>query len=130
MAREKGATPGVCVDRFDDLLPFLEGSPIPEAWTMPTSCSCRAAGLSHAKELLIPASWENVDDLDPAMRAFYEYHAFLTEPWDGPAAIAATDGVSLLVGKDRNGLRPARWTILWFGGQSPCPGYLGSSVVL
>ena len=79
---------------------------------MLTSCSCRAAGHSPmSRELLIPASWENVDDLDPAMRSFYEYHAFLTEPWDGPAATAVTDGVSLLAGMDRNGLRPARWTI-------------------
>src|SRR5665811_983895 len=61
--------------------------------------------------MLIPAAWENVADLDPALRSFYEYHAFLTEPWDGPAAIAATDGVSLLAGMDRNGLRPARWAI-------------------
>ena len=50
-------------------------------------------------------------DLAPDLAAFYEYNAFLTEPWDGPAAIAATDGVSLLAGMDRNGLRPARWTL-------------------
>ncbi|HEX6287297.1 MAG TPA: glutamate synthase large subunit, partial [Acidimicrobiia bacterium] len=60
---------------------------------------------------LIPAAWENVTDLSPELSAFYEYHAFLTEPWDGPAAIAVTDGVSLLAGMDRNGLRPARWTL-------------------
>jgi glutamate synthase (ferredoxin) len=67
--------------------------------------------LSHVKEMLIPQAWENVPDLDPDLRAFYEYHAFLTEPWDGPAAIAASDGLSLIAGLDRNGLRPARWTI-------------------
>jgi glutamate synthase domain-containing protein 2/glutamate synthase domain-containing protein 1/glutamate synthase domain-containing protein 3 len=67
--------------------------------------------LAHAKEMLIPAAWENVSDLDPELRAFYEYHAFLTEPWDGPAALAGSDGVTLLAAMDRNGLRPARWTI-------------------
>jgi glutamate synthase (ferredoxin) len=67
--------------------------------------------LPHVKEMLIPAAWENVADLDPAMKAFYEYHAFLTEPWDGPAAIAASDGRYVIAGLDRNGLRPARWTI-------------------
>ncbi len=67
--------------------------------------------LAHVKEMLIPQAWENVPDLDPDLRAFYEYHAFLTEPWDGPAAIAASDGLTLVAGLDRNGLRPARWTI-------------------
>ncbi|MEX2134938.1 MAG: glutamate synthase central domain-containing protein, partial [Acidimicrobiia bacterium] len=59
-------------------------------------------------ELLIPSAWENVNDLPPA---FYAYHAFLTEPWDGPAAISVTDGISLIAAMDRNGLRPARWSI-------------------
>ncbi|HSF87518.1 MAG TPA: glutamate synthase large subunit [Acidimicrobiia bacterium] len=67
--------------------------------------------VAHAKEMLIPAAWENVPDLDGKLRAFYEYHAFLTEPWDGPAAIAASDGLQVVAGLDRNGLRPARWTI-------------------
>ncbi|MEE8458003.1 MAG: glutamate synthase large subunit, partial [Acidimicrobiia bacterium] len=67
--------------------------------------------VAHVKEMLIPQAWENVIDLDPHLKAFYEYHAFLTEPWDGPAAIAASDGRTLVAGLDRNGLRPARWTI-------------------
>jgi glutamate synthase (ferredoxin) len=67
--------------------------------------------LAHAKEMLIPQAWENVEDLDPRLKAFFEYHAFLVEPWDRPAAIAASDGVTLIAGLDRNGLRPARWTI-------------------
>ena len=67
--------------------------------------------LAHAKEMLIPAAWENVADLGDELTAFYEYHAFLTEPWDGPAAIAASDGVQLIGAMDRNGLRPARWTL-------------------
>jgi glutamate synthase (ferredoxin) len=67
--------------------------------------------VAHVKEMLIPQAWENVTDLDPNLEAFYEYHAFLSEPWDGPAAIAATDGRTLIAGLDRNGLRPARWTV-------------------
>ena len=67
--------------------------------------------LPHVKEMLIPAAWENASDLDPAMKAFYEYHAFLTEPWDGPSAVAGSDGRYVIAGLDRNGLRPARWTI-------------------
>jgi glutamate synthase domain-containing protein 2/glutamate synthase domain-containing protein 1/glutamate synthase domain-containing protein 3 len=67
--------------------------------------------VAHVKEMLIPQAWENVTDLDPNLEAFYEYHAFLSEPWDGPAAIAATDGRMLIAGLDRNGLRPARWTV-------------------
>jgi glutamate synthase (ferredoxin) len=113
LAREKGATPGVWGDRFGDVLPFLQPG-ISDSGSLDNVYELlmqSGRSLSHVKELLIPASWENVDDLDEGMRAFYEYHAFLTEPWDGPAAIAVTDGVSLLAGMDRNGLRPARWTI-------------------
>ena len=113
LAREKGATPGVWGDRFDDVLPFLQPR-ISDSGSLDNAYELlmqSGRSLSHVKELLIPAAWENVDDLDPSLRAFYEYHAFLAEPWDGPAAIAASDGTSLLVGMDRNGLRPARWTI-------------------
>ena len=113
LAREKGATPGVWGDRFDDVLPFLQPD-ISDSGSLDNAYELllqSGRSLSHVKELLIPAAWENVDDLDPSLRAFYEYHAFLAEPWDGPAAIAASDGSSLLVGMDRNGLRPARWTI-------------------
>jgi glutamate synthase (ferredoxin) len=67
--------------------------------------------VAHVKEMLIPAAWENVADMDDDLRSFYEYHAFLTEPWDGPAAIAASDGLHVVAGLDRNGLRPARWTV-------------------
>ena len=67
--------------------------------------------LTHAKEMLIPPAWENVPDLDDDLKSFYEYHAFLSEPWDGPTAMAASDGVTVLAGVDRNGLRPARWMV-------------------
>ncbi len=66
----------------------------------------------HAMLLLVPEAWENMPDLDPTRRAFYEYHAALTEPWDGPAALAFTDGTTVAATLDRNGLRPARYQVL------------------
>jgi glutamate synthase domain-containing protein 1 len=62
----------------------------------------------HAMMMLTPEAWESMPDMDPALRAFYEYHACLMEPWDGPAALAFSDGVTVAATLDRNGLRPAR----------------------
>jgi glutamate synthase (NADPH) large chain len=65
--------------------------------------------LPHAVLMMIPEAWENHATMDPARRAFYSYHANLMEPWDGPAAVAFTDGTVIGAVLDRNGLRPARW---------------------
>ena len=67
--------------------------------------------LLHSMSMLVPEAWENMPNLDPTLRAFYEYHACLTEPWDGPAALALTDGVVVAATLDRNGLRPARYKL-------------------
>ncbi len=67
--------------------------------------------LAHAMMMLIPEAWAGNPTMDPARRAFYEYHAALMEPWDGPAAVAFTDGRQIAATLDRNGLRPARFTI-------------------
>ncbi len=67
--------------------------------------------LAHAMMLLIPEAWEGHTLMDPARRAFYEYHAAMMEPWDGPAAIAFTDGRQIGATLDRNGLRPARYLV-------------------
>src|SRR4029450_8560636 len=56
-------------------------------------------------------AWEKYSDLDPAVRAFYEYHQCIVEPWDGPAALAFTDGIAAGAAVDRNGLRPCRYKI-------------------
>jgi glutamate synthase domain-containing protein 2/glutamate synthase domain-containing protein 1/glutamate synthase domain-containing protein 3 len=100
-------------DRTKDLVPLLEPEQSDSGHLDNAIELLVRSGrsLAHAKEMLIPSAWENVADLDPELLAFYEYHAFLTEPWDGPVALAATDGVTLLAAVDRNGLRPARWTI-------------------
>ncbi|GAA2668088.1 glutamate synthase large subunit [Actinoplanes palleronii] len=65
--------------------------------------------LPHAVLMMIPEAWENDTGMDPARRAFYRFHASLMEPWDGPAAVAFTDGTVIGAVLDRNGLRPGRW---------------------
>ena len=67
--------------------------------------------LAHAMMMLIPEAWAGNPLMDPKRRAFYEYHAALMEPWDGPAAIAFTDGRQIGATLDRNGLRPARFIV-------------------
>ena len=67
--------------------------------------------LSHAAMMLIPEAWAGNPLMDSNRRAFYEYHAALMEPWDGPAAVAFTDGRQIGATLDRNGLRPARYFV-------------------
>jgi len=67
--------------------------------------------LAHAMAMLIPEAWERHATMSAERRAFYEYHAALMEPWDGPAAVAFTDGRQIAAVADRNGLRPARYVI-------------------
>jgi glutamate synthase (ferredoxin) len=64
----------------------------------------------HAVAMTVPEAWEGERDLDPAVRAFYRYHASLMEPWDGPAGLVFTDGVGVGAALDRNGLRPLRYS--------------------
>ncbi len=82
--------------RFDNALEFLAlaGRELPEAVLM-----------------MIPEAWENRADMDPDLRAFYEYNSFLMEPWDGPASLAFTDGRKIGAVLDRNGLRPSRYVV-------------------
>ena len=67
--------------------------------------------LSEAMMMMAPEAWQNDPHLDPHRRAFYEYHANLMEPWDGPATVMFTDGRQIGAVLDRNGLRPARWLV-------------------
>ncbi len=67
--------------------------------------------LPHVMAMLIPEAWSGNPDMDEDKRAFYEYHASLMEPWDGPAAIAFTDGRVIGATLDRNGLRPGRYIV-------------------
>ncbi|EGJ08877.1 MULTISPECIES: glutamate synthase-related protein [Rubrivivax] len=67
--------------------------------------------LAHAAMMMIPEAWENHELMDTRRRAFYEYHAAMLEPWDGPAAMVFTDGRQIGATLDRNGLRPARYIV-------------------
>ncbi len=90
-------TPGVSDSAsFDEVaeLLWLAGRPMTEAIMM-----------------MIPEAWENHATMDPARKAFYEYHSLMMEPWDGPAAVSFTDGTLVGATLDRNGLRPARYWV-------------------
>ncbi|MGW0519787.1 glutamate synthase large subunit [Crossiella sp. NPDC003009] len=65
--------------------------------------------LPHAVLMMVPEAWENHATMDASRRAFYQFHASLMEPWDGPACVTFTDGTLVGAVLDRNGLRPARW---------------------
>jgi glutamate synthase (NADPH/NADH) large chain len=67
--------------------------------------------LPHAVLMMIPEAWENNPDMDPARRAFYEFHSTFMEPWDGPANVSFTDGTVIGAVLDRNGLRPGRFWV-------------------
>lgn len=88
-----GASDSASFDEVAELL-WLSGRPI-----------------THAIMMMIPEAWENHATMDPARKAFYEYHSLLMEPWDGPAAVAFTDGNQVGATLDRNGLRPGRYWI-------------------
>ena len=65
----------------------------------------------HTIMMLVPQAWERYPDVEPAIRDFYRFHAHLTEPWDGPAALAFFDGAIAGAATDRNGLRPCRYQV-------------------
>jgi glutamate synthase (NADPH/NADH) large chain len=67
--------------------------------------------LPHVMMMLIPEAWDGNDKMDPVKKAFYEYHASMMEPWDGPASISFTDGKIIGATLDRNGLRPSRYCV-------------------
>lgn len=67
--------------------------------------------IRHALTMMIPEAWEHIPDIDPVLHDFYQYHACLMEPWDGPAAVTFSDGHIVGTTLDRNGLRPARYCI-------------------
>jgi glutamate synthase (NADPH/NADH) large chain len=89
----EGQSDSACFDNALELLQFA-GYPLP-----------------HAMMMMIPEAWAGNPLMDENRRAFYEYHAALMEPWDGPAAIAFTNGRQIGATLDRNGLRPARYLV-------------------
>lgn len=73
--------------------------------------SMTGRSLPHVMMMLIPEAWDENEAMDPVKKAFYEYHASIMEPWDGPASISFTDGKIIGATLDRNGLRPSRYTV-------------------
>ncbi|MFJ9408664.1 glutamate synthase large subunit [Streptomyces sp. NPDC101393] len=67
--------------------------------------------LPHSVLMMVPEAWENSPTMDPARRAFYQYHSTMMEPWDGPACVTFTDGTQVGAVLDRNGLRPGRYWV-------------------
>ena len=67
--------------------------------------------LAHVMAMMVPEPWSRDPSMSPSRRAFYEYHACLMEPWDGPASLAFTDGIRIGATLDRNGLRPGRYWV-------------------
>ena len=87
-------TPGASdTARFDEVLELLH---------------LGGRSIAHAVLMMIPEAWERNESMDPARRAFYQYHGSLMEPWDGPASVCFTDGTVVGAVLDRNGLRPSR----------------------
>ncbi len=98
---------------FDRLLPVLDESASDSASFDACLELLHLGGrsLPHAVLMMIPEPWENNEEMEPARRAFYRFHASLMEPWDGPALIAFTDGGVIGAVLDRNGLRPGRYWV-------------------
>ncbi len=112
-ARRQTMSSDVLGDDLDKLWPLIGDGASDSATFDNTLELLVAAGypLSQAMMMMIPEAWNNNRLMNPQRRAFYEYHAALMEPWDGPAAIAFTDGRQIGATLDRNGLRPARYLI-------------------
>ncbi|MGE3960651.1 MAG: glutamate synthase large subunit [Dehalococcoidia bacterium] len=113
LAREPELASPVWGDDIEDLAPVIRpiGSDTASFDEVLELLVLSGRDLLHSVMMLIPQAWENMPNLDASLRAFYEYHACLTEPWDGPAAIAVTNGVQVAAIMDRNGLRPARYQV-------------------
>ncbi|WP_040952126.1 glutamate synthase large subunit [Gorillibacterium massiliense] len=100
-------------DDFKKLLPLIEedGSDSQIFDNVLEFLTLTGRSLPHAAMMMIPEPWSKHETMDPAKRAFYQYHSCLMEPWDGPAAISFTDGRMIGAVLDRNGLRPARYYV-------------------
>jgi glutamate synthase (NADPH/NADH) large chain len=112
-AREAGLTSKLFGDDIKKLAPLVSEAGSDSA-TLDNALELLLMGgrsLAHAMMILVPEAWGNNDSMDHERRSFYEYHACMMEPWDGPAAIAFTDGRSIGAILDRNGLRPARYWV-------------------
>ncbi|KAA3629801.1 MAG: glutamate synthase large subunit [Proteobacteria bacterium] len=113
LARRSGMSSEILGEDLEKLWPLI-GDGASDSATFDNALELLLAGgysLAHAMMLMIPEAWADNPLMDEQRRAFYEYHAALMEPWDGPAAVAFTDGRQIGATLDRNGLRPARYLV-------------------
>ncbi len=112
-AREKGVSSPLLGNDLDKIWPLIYPGQSDSA-SFDNALELLVMGgysLAHAMMMMIPEAWESHAQMDEKRRAFYEYHAAMMEPWDGPAAVAFTDGRQIGATLDRNGLRPARYLV-------------------
>ena len=112
-AREAELTSPVWGARIKDLLPIVwkDGSDSSKLDNILELLVESGRHPLHAMMMLIPEAYQNMPHMDEELAAFFEYHATLTEPWDGPASVAFSDGIVVGATLDRNGLRPFRYVI-------------------
>ncbi|HKL77351.1 MAG TPA: glutamate synthase-related protein, partial [Gammaproteobacteria bacterium] len=112
-AREAAMASEVFGEDLDKLFPTIEEG-LSDSASLDAAIELLTAGgrsLPHVMMMLIPEAWSTDPFMPDDLKAFYEYHATLMEPWDGPAAVAFTDGNRIGATLDRNGLRPARYVV-------------------
>ncbi|HTN08275.1 glutamate synthase large subunit [Agriterribacter sp.] len=107
------SSPYFSEEEMDMLLPIVTGGQSDSACldNMVELLTLSGRSLPHVMMMLIPEAWDDNDKMDPVKKAFYEYHAAVMEPWDGPASISFTDGKIIGATLDRNGLRPSRFCV-------------------
>ena len=113
MARRHNMSSDIIGDDLEKLWPLI-GDGASDSATFDNALELLLAGgysLGHAMMLMIPEAWADNSLMDAGRKAFYEYHAAVMEPWDGPAAVAFTDGRQIGATLDRNGLRPSRYFV-------------------
>ncbi|MEK5442882.1 glutamate synthase large subunit [Fredinandcohnia sp. FSL W7-1320] len=112
-AREKKLESLVWKDKLSELVPIIDQNGSDSAaFDNSLEFLIRSGrSLPHAAMMMVPEPWENNPSMDKSLKAFYEFHSHLMEPWDGPAAFAFTDGLQIGAMQDRNGLRPARYYV-------------------
>lgn len=112
-AREKIIESSVFETEISEILPIidLEGSDSSSFDNCLEFLVLSGRSLPHAALMMVPEPWEKDEGMEDSLKAFYEYHSHLMEPWDGPAAFAFTDGKQIGAMLDRNGLRPARYYV-------------------
>jgi len=100
-------------EEMEMLLPIITGGQSDSASldNMIELLTLTGRSLPHVMMMLIPEAWDGNELMDPVRKAFYEYHASIMEPWDGPASISFTDGKVIGATLDRNGLRPSRYCV-------------------